>query len=130
MATILIVDDDADNCEVLGRLLARDGHVAVCASDGQQAMNLLTTREPAAVVLDIRMPRMDGIEFLRVIRSYLRWQSLPVIVLSGLPDEDRDRAARYGVSHILQKGRVDLDALRRIIGSATKPTHHPPPAVS
>lgn len=130
MATILIVDDDADNCDVLRRLLARDGHVAVSASDGKQAMELLTTCQPAVVILDIRMPRMDGIEFLAVIRSYSRWKSLPVIVLSGLPDDDRERAMRYGVRHVLQKGSIDFDGLRRMIAAESAQPFQSKPIVS
>ena len=118
MATILIVDDDGDNREVLSRLLAMDGHTTVCASDGKQAIDLLASERPALVILDIRMPTMDGIEFLAVIRSYLRWQALPVIVLSGVPEEDRKRAARYGVDHIMEKGSINFDGLKAVIRAA------------
>lgn len=117
MATILIVDDDADNREILARLLARDGNKTACAATGKQAMDLLGTVNPDLVLLDIRMPGMDGIEFLGVIRSYRRWQNLPVIVLSGLPEDDRERAAKYGVRHVLQKGSLDFDGLRQMIKS-------------
>lgn len=115
MATLLVVDDDLDNCEVLSRLLARDAHEVICAHDGKQAIDILTQRNPALIILDIRMPAMDGIQFLGVLRSYLRWQHLPVIVVSGLPDQDRDRAAKYEVRHVFQKGSVDFDRLRAVV---------------
>lgn len=115
MATILIVDDDADNREILGRLMQRDGYSVVCAGSGKQAIDQLGSSNPSLVLLDIRMPGMDGIEFLGVIRSYRRWQNLPVIVLSGLPDEDRERASKYGVRHVLQKGSLDFAGIRQLI---------------
>ena len=129
MATILIVDDDADNREVLGRFLSRDGHEIVCASEGKSAIEMLSSQNPALVILDIRMPGMDGIEFLRVIRSYRRWRTLPVIVLSGLPDEDRERAAPHGVRHVLHKGSLDFESMRRIVREAAVSLVSPlPPA--
>ena len=115
MATILIVDDDADNREILARLMERDGHTVVCACSGKQAIDLLVGSNPSLVLLDIRMPGMDGIEFLGVIRSYRRWQNLPVIVLSGLPEDDRERAGKYGVRHVLQKGSLDFAGIRQLI---------------
>jgi CheY-like chemotaxis protein len=130
MATVLIVDDDADNREILSRLLVRDGHAVSCAADGKQAIDLLTANDPALVLLDIRMPSMDGIEFLKVIRSYRRWQKLPVIVLSGLPDDDRERAARYGVRHVLQKGSLDFAGMRGLIRNELSQTSLPAPKLS
>lgn len=115
MATLLVVDDDADNRELLMHLFHRDGHEVACADGGRQAIDVLTQKDPALVILDLRMPGMDGIEFLRVIRSYLRWQRLPVIVLSGLPDEDRERAAKFDVRHVFQKGSIDFDGLRAVV---------------
>jgi CheY-like chemotaxis protein len=117
MAVVLVVDDDADNCDVLTRFLAADGHGVVCAHNGKQAIDLLSEHDPALIILDIRMPTMDGIEFLSVLRCYLRWQFIPVIVFSGLPDEDRQRAARFGVQHVLQKGAINFDGLRTVIKS-------------
>jgi adenylate cyclase len=115
MAVVLVVDDDADNCEVLTRFLAADGHEVICAHNGKLAIDLLSEHDPALIILDIRMPTMDGIEFLSVLRCYLRWQFIPVIVFSGLPDEDRRRAAQFGVHHVLQKGAVNFDGLRTIV---------------
>lgn len=125
MATILIVDDDADSRDILGRLLRHDGHRVIGAAEGKQAIDLLTARDAALVVLDIRMPGMDGIEFLSIIRSYRRWKGLPVIILSGLPDEDRERAAKHGVRHVLEKGRLDFDTIREIVRNELKPAPAP-----
>jgi CheY-like chemotaxis protein len=127
MATVLIVDDDADNRDLLSHLFRRDGHEVACAASGKEAIDVLTQRDPTLVLLDLRMPGMDGVEFLRVIRSYLRWQMLPVIVLSGLPDDDRDRAAKYGVRHVFQKGSIDFQGLRTVVRSElARAAEYPP----
>lgn len=126
MAAVLIVDDDVDSRDLLSHLFRREGLEPVCAASGKEAIDVLTQHDPALVLLDLRMPGMDGIEFLRVIRSYLRWQTLPVIVLSGLPDEDRDRAAKYGVRHVFQKGSIDFQGLRAVVRSELARTAEPP----
>src|SRR5947208_124770 len=104
MAVILVVDDDQDTCESLVRFLQRSGHVAVCANDGQQAMTALMDDKPELVLLDLKMPEVDGIDFLNIIRSYLRWTSLPVIVLSGISDPDVEaQALKLGVRKVFRK---------------------------
>src|SRR5215217_8218956 len=87
MAVILVVDDDPDTCESLVLFLQKSNHEAVCASDGREAMAMLTQRRPDLVLLDLRLPEMDGIAFLNVVRSYLQWIELPVIVITGIDDE-------------------------------------------
>ena len=98
MAVILVVDDDKDTCESLERFLQRSNHVAVCAGDGQRAMTALIDERPDLVLLDLKMPEMDGITFLNIVRSYLRWTTLPIIVISGVVDDDVEarRAQTWG----------------------------------
>src|SRR5689334_3174844 len=101
MATILIVDDDRDSCEVLSRFLARSGHHALCAHDGREAIIALTEQKPALILLDVSMPIMDGIKFLEVLRSYIRWTPLPAFVISAVAnDHVIERAAELGVKRV------------------------------
>lgn len=69
MATILIVDDNADTRELLEAMLARAGHRAVHARDGYEAVRLYRTHLPDAVLLDIFMPGRDGIDTLLDLRE-------------------------------------------------------------
>ncbi len=68
-ARILIVDDDPDIVEVLGDRLAAQGHLIEKASDGLQAMNVLRADPPDLVLLDLQMPRMDGMQVLERIKE-------------------------------------------------------------
>ena len=81
--TVLVVDDEADFCRLVRESL---DHVAIVeAADGAQALSTLETLDADLVIIDIRMPGVDGLELLDRIR--VRYPSLPVIVVSGQVDE-------------------------------------------
>jgi len=82
MATLLVVDDDIDGREAPCRFLETKGHHVTCVSNGKEALGAVIAAIPELVILDLFMPEMDGAGFLQVIRSYLRLQSLPVVVLT------------------------------------------------
>ena len=112
MASILVVDDDADGREVLCKFLERAGHTVVCKPDGKEALVCVIEKPPDLIILDLFMPDMDGGNFLEVLRSYLRLQSTPVIILTGLPDSPMvDRARHLKVNTILVKGKATLEEI-------------------
>jgi CheY-like chemotaxis protein len=77
------------------------------------------TDPPDAVVLDLLMPEMDGPSFLEVVRSYLRIQALPVVVLTGYGDSPMiDRARALNVSAVLVKGRATPADIRTAVEQA------------
>ena len=86
MAKILVVDDHADTCESLAVYLRAAGHDVQALPNGREALAHVISHLPDVVVLDLMMPDMDGPSFLEVVRSYLRLQSLPVVVLTGISD--------------------------------------------
>jgi CheY-like chemotaxis protein len=81
MARILIVDDEASLRDVLSRLLEREGHEVFTAEDGVEGLRVWREHGAALVILDIHMPRADGIETLVQLRALA--PELPVIVISG-----------------------------------------------
>jgi CheY-like chemotaxis protein len=88
--------------------------------NGREALAEVINSPPDAVVLDLMMPDMDGPSFLEVIRSYLRLQSLPVVVLTGLPDGPMaQRARELGVTTILVKTKASFDDIERGVQQAT-----------
>jgi two-component system, OmpR family, response regulator CpxR len=82
-ATVLIVDDGADARESLAAVLGHHGYAVICASDGREAVELLDRVTPDVVLLDVRMPRMDGRQFLAWFQQQDRLAKIPVIVMSG-----------------------------------------------
>jgi CheY-like chemotaxis protein len=119
MAKILIVDDDEDGRETLAVLFRDGGHVVACVSNGRDALASVLADLPDVVLLDLMMPEMDGPSFLEVIRSYLRIQSLPVVILTALGDSPMiDRARALKVNSVLVKGRATPDDIRKAVEEA------------
>jgi CheY-like chemotaxis protein len=119
MAKIMIVDDDADARESLAILFQNAGHEVYCVPNGREALSLVLTQLPDVVLLDLLMPEMDGPSFLEVVRSYLRIQSLPVVVLTGLAESPMiDRARALKVNSIVIKGKAAPDEILKAVQEA------------
>ena len=86
---ILVVDDERDIVKVVAAYLEKEGYSTLSSYDGESALRLFREHRPDLVVLDILMPRIDGLEFCRRVRSESR---TPIIILSALAQED-DRLA-------------------------------------
>lgn len=116
MSYLLIVDDELDSSEPVARFLRRAGHEVACAPNGRDAIATLSDRVPDLILLDMRMPEMSGLDVLDVIRSYLRWQEVPVIVLTAYADApDVRRAADLNATTVLDKIDLDLGQLLRTV---------------
>ena len=90
---ILCVDDDPKSLKLAEIALLSGGYVPVCASDGQAALKLAEQERPAAIILDLMMPGMDGFEFMDQFRSRPDNDETPVIVwtVKDLTAEERAR---------------------------------------
>ena len=120
-STILLVEDDPNEEALTLRALRRGGiqHTVVVARDGVEALDYLlgTGRHadrdarilPSVVFLDLKLPRLDGLDVLRRIRSEERIRLLPVVILTS-SDEERDRTDgyRYGANSYVRKP-IDYD---------------------
>jgi CheY-like chemotaxis protein len=88
---------------------------------------------PDAILLDVQMPDMDGFATLEAIRSYLRWATIPVAILTAYPEDPRLwHVVQHGVTHVFTKSRVSLDELLQWVndqaGRAFPPPGSVPPA--
>lgn len=93
-ARVLVVDDDRDLLRLVSLLLARiNVDVTTAESAAIAAQLLMTGTLPDLMILDLMMPEISGIEFLRQIRSHHAYDSLPVLVLSALIDPEQIREA-------------------------------------
>lgn len=83
MPKVLIVDDEADVVRLLEFRFEKEGFETITAMDGTTALAMVESDTPDLVLLDIMMPRMDGMEVLRQIRSRRRTSKTPVIMLTA-----------------------------------------------
>ena len=90
MCWIFIVDDHITSREAVIGLLESEGHTHAEASNGREALDWLMaqTELPCIILLDLRMPVMDGWDFLHAVRSVPKWAGIPVIVASGTIEQD------------------------------------------
>jgi CheY-like chemotaxis protein len=109
MASVLVIDDDDDSRTAVGRYLSRAGYAVRTARNGREALIAVATTVPDVIVLDAMMPEMDGVEFLQVIRSYLRWSTVPVVLLTAFDTGPHiDRARDLGVRRIFLKANFTM----------------------
>jgi CheY-like chemotaxis protein len=119
MAKILFVDDQPDSSLPVKVFLEGAGHTVTTALNGREALASVLAQMPDVVLLDLAMPEMDGPSFLEVVRSYLRLQSLPVVVLTGLTDSPMiDRAQTLKVNSVLCKTKATLEDILKAIEEA------------
>ncbi len=104
MALILVVDDDRDVAGTIERTLRRRNHEVLVAYSGAQALQLIREQPPDLVVLDIMMPRMDGIEVCQRIRSLPNVASVPILFLTARGKiEDKIEGFEAGADDYLTK---------------------------
>lgn len=110
--TILVAEDNDSNYLLISVMLKKEYNI-VRAKNGQEAVKLFESREPKLILMDIRMPIMDGLEATAAIR--LKSKTIPIIALTAFAfDSDRDRAIKAGCNGFLTKP-VNSEELKLII---------------
>lgn len=122
--TVMIVDDSLTVRKITGRLLTREGYSVLTARDGVDAIEQLEEALPDVMVVDIEMPRMDGFDLTRNVRSNPRLRHLPIVmVTSRTADKHRNYAMEIGVNAFLGKPYRDDELLAAISGLVAGETH-------
>ncbi|WAH36942.1 response regulator [Alicyclobacillus dauci] len=113
--TILVVEDDETNREMVKKLLGRDGFEVLAATNGLEAIEVLRSVEdhlPDAILLDLMMPLMDGFEFLQELHKEPSWTSIPVVVLTARElTEDERTYLQQRTMQILQKSNTSTSQI-------------------
>jgi chemosensory pili system protein ChpA (sensor histidine kinase/response regulator) len=112
---IMVVDDSLTVRKITTRFLQREGYRVCTARDGVEALEMLEDEMPALMLLDIEMPRMDGFEVVRHVRSGAATRKLPIIMItSRTADKHRSHALEAGVDRYMGKPYQEAELLAEI----------------
>jgi len=112
---ILVADDDWLNRDLLKTYLTSSGCEVVVASDGQAALELVTEEPPDLALVDVQMPRMDGVELCRIMKSMPETRFIPIIIVTAFDtDEEKIKAIDAGADDFITKPYSSLILLTRV----------------
>lgn len=107
MAKILLVDDDLLLVRMYQKKLENDGYIVATADDGETALQKVQELKPDLILLDIMMPKVNGLQVLAILKEDKETESIPVILLTnvGGSDEDVNRGLELGaVAYLVKAG--------------------------
>ena len=128
---ILLAEDDRFLRKSAGAMLLRQGFIVMAAEDGEEALRLARTESPDLILLDVILPKMQGFDVLRALKSDPHTSPIPVIILSNLGQESDSVAAReMGALDYWVKSNLALEELAMRVGQAisTSRDHRVEPA--
>ena len=111
-ALVLVVDDEPSIRETIGFILEMEGFQVATAADGEQGLEAVRRLRPPVVLLDAMMPRRDGYDVCRTIKSDPELAATHVIMLTAMGQKrDRDRALAAGADHFVTKPFDEVELL-------------------
>ncbi len=114
-ARVLIVDDEKDFCEILFRVVKQAGFTALVANDGPMALDMVRFGLPDIVLLDIRMPGIDGFEVIRRLKEQEESRDIPIIFISAATEgKQRVEALKLGAVDFITKPFQHEELLVRV----------------
>jgi DNA-binding response OmpR family regulator len=112
---IVVADDDADILDLVSLTLERAGHVVHRARDGEEALELVRSERPDVAVLDVAMPKLDGVELTRRLRSDPDTSAVRIVLLTArVQERDTDAGIAAGAHEYIRKPFSPQDLQERI----------------
>ena len=113
--TILIIEDEPKNLKLLRDLLQRFQYDTLEATDGEQGVELARARNPDLILMDIMMPKMDGLEATRILKADTITRHIPIIALTSYAMKgDRERTLEAGCDGYIAKP-VDIQEVLKTV---------------
>ena len=106
--TVLLIDDSKFLRRANELAVARAGYSVMVASDGSEGLDLARTKVPDVIVLDMMLPKLSGQELLRALKQDSATSSIPVIVLSSLPQSNEQKLKAEGAALYLEKSKLEI----------------------
>ncbi len=119
--TVMIIDDAELSRQTLARLLQREGYTTMCAESGNQALHLLREKsEPDLILLDVKMPGLDGLDLLEMLHDNPQWRALPVVMLTAVADTHTvHRSLQLGAKAYLIKAAFSVGEMMTLVKEFT-----------
>jgi two-component system alkaline phosphatase synthesis response regulator PhoP len=118
-ATILVVDDEEDIRELLELNLVQEGYKVISCETGEQALEIAGSKLPTLIILDLMLPGIDGLEVCRKLKSALKTEHIPIVMLTAKGEEaDIVTGLELGADDYISKpfsGKVLIARIRRIL---------------
>jgi len=125
--TILVVEDEDTFLRPLSAKLAGEGFAVLAAHDGVEGLTLAREQKPDMILLDLKMPRMDGMAMLRKLRESEFGKTVPVLILTVLSINDDTRirdVAELAPTYYVEKGEASLTEVVEKIREVLNPVEH------
>jgi len=126
--TVLVVDDSAALLDALTAAFEEAGYEVATAVDGEEVFRKMATTDPDALLLDIYMPKINGAEVCRLVKSHPHWKKTFLVLMSArVSDQEMETYRRIGANEILRKP-FDPEVAVRVVAKAVGPAVPPPAA--
>ena len=125
MAKVLLIEDDENEAQVYLTRLLGEGYSTTWAKDGEEGLKMALENQPSLILLDIKMPKMDGLTVMQELRKDEWGKRVPIILLTNLEpnDEIMNRVSIDNPSYFLLKPSTDLED---IIAKINETLENPP----
>ena len=120
---ILIVDDEAPMRELLQDALSREGYELLIATDGKDALDQVLRQLPDLILMDVRMPRLDGVTLCKALRAHKQTHSIPIIILTTLNSHKQLEACMAAGADDFIAKPFDVVELRIRVGAMLRLKH-------
>jgi len=113
---ILFIEDEQALQKTIGDRLSQEGYEIIPALDGEIGLNLAKTKKPDLIVLDLILPKMNGLEVLKKLKENKETKEIPVVILTNLEEIEKvDKSLELGATTYLVKANYSLEELAQKI---------------
>lgn len=132
MARILIVDDDPHHGDMYQTKFQNNGYTVDIAPDGVQGLLKIYQNRPDIILLDVLMPKVNGLDFLAKLKSNAKTNTIPVILLTNIngSEEDVQKGLHLGaVAYLVKSKYTPMEILEKVVEILNGYLHNPPTAI-
>lgn len=113
--TVLVAEDSVDTAEMLKRMFVGRGYHVLMAENGVEALRIASQKQPHLMIIDLNMPKLDGLETIKQLRSIEGCLNTPIIVITAFDVYGMEEAARANGGNEYLSKPIDLDLLDRVL---------------